>query len=78
MGLADSIQNRSTARKHGATCSMSKLLETLTSEDREALETVLQDDTWTGVEIAATLQENGHKVGYWVVNRHRQRLCQCR
>ena len=81
MGIADDLSEGGRVkrgRKHGATCTMSTLIDGLTPADREALEPVLKDDTWTGVEISQILRENGHSVGYWVVNRHRNGLCQCR
>jgi hypothetical protein len=78
MGLRDDLTNRVKRPKHGATCTMFTLMESLTSDDREALETALADPSYTGVEIAETLRISGYKVGYWIVNRHRSGMCQCR
>ena len=78
MGLRDDLTNRVKRPKHGATCTMWTLMESLSTDDREALETALADPSYTGVEIAETLRISGYKVGYWIVNRHRSSMCQCR
>lgn len=77
MKLGEAFANEEHNRKQGAYCTMGSLLESLNEEDRQTLNDVMGDYTWTGVRIANVLQQQGYKIGYWVVNRHRSGMCQC-
>ena len=77
MTLADAFDEDKSKRKHGAYCTMGILLKSLNDEDRDTLNAVMNDFTWSATRIANVLQSQGHQIGYWVVNRHRSQLCQC-
>lgn len=80
MALSDRINQRPRP-KHGRPCSVGKLLDELKGAERDALLEMLGDpvkrDGWSAADIFETLLDEGHRVGFQTINRHRGGTCRC-
>lgn len=75
MALADALVKQQTT-KRGPRCTVCSLLSTLPKSEREALQSALNDKSYTGTSIARALQSEGHNVRSHTLNRHRNKECQ--
>ena len=76
MSLADRAARGPDAPVHGAPCSVGELLDTLPSEEAEALQHML-DDGWPASHIYAAVLAEGHTCGRQTIGIHRRRQCRC-
>jgi hypothetical protein len=56
-------------------CKFGKWLDSLTDDDRKAVENALSDKSWSIDALTKVLIESGMPVGRNSVNHHRNRLC---
>ncbi len=65
------------ASRKGTTCTVTAFMD-LHPEERDALQSILGDPSWTGAEVARTLTSHfDFKVSSGAVLRHRRAECQC-
>lgn len=68
-------------RTTGFACTVSRFLDSLSQEEREALESLLDNTDISIRRIAELLLEHGHSIGVDVLRRHRNRQrpggCKC-
>lgn len=79
MALADRLDNKPDS-KHGLPCSVGVLLDTLPTNEADALRTMLGTSErrgWNAGDIYDALVAEGHKVGMQTINRHRGGKCRC-
>lgn len=62
---------------HGLPCSIGTVLEALDDTEKQALETMLADRSWSQDMIWQALKDEGYTVGRQSVNRHRADKCRC-
>ena len=59
-------------------CNLSKTLPKLTDDERELLNTALDDrETYTAVYLADVLKAQGYEVSAFTIRRHRNGTCTC-
>lgn len=56
---------------------MGALLERLDPAERDALNAMLYELSWSGTQIHSALAAEGYEVGKQTVNRHRGKQCRC-
>lgn len=61
----------------GPRCGISRATETLSSEDRQALEAALGNHNLTHAQISRGLRANGYAVSAGTISRHRAGDCAC-
>jgi hypothetical protein len=77
MGLAEKL-SLTERPEPGLPCGMSKLLEAITGEDREALLAVLESrGRISNRQIHEILLSEGHDVAFSSVSLHRRKQCRC-
>lgn len=79
MALADRLASQPETR-NGLPCSVGVLLDTLPSDEADALRTMLgtpEKRGWNAGDIYDALVAEGHKVGLQTINRHRGGKCRC-
>lgn len=69
-----SIQN---AKKIGATCSVSKVMENMPEDEATALRTVFNDSSIDSMTIEVWLGRKGHTLRRHTISRHRRGECTC-
>ena len=69
-----SIQN---AKKIGATCSVSKVMENMPEDEAAALRIVLSDNSIDSMTIEVWLGRKGHTLRRHTISRHRRGECTC-
>lgn len=77
MALADKLANPPAGATTGLPCSIGALLDRLEDAERAALQTMLDDRSWSQTMIWETLKSEGYTVGRQSVNRHRGNKCRC-
>lgn len=75
MGLAERLSNIP-KRQPGKPCSVGLLLDTLSADDRDVLETALREGVSASLIYDALVAE-GKYVGNQTINRHRSKACRC-
>lgn len=63
--------------KKGPRCSVRIVLDSLSDEDRVALEAALEDRRFSSRFLRETLQEEGHMFARQTIDRHRNHDCAC-
>ena len=75
MTLKDKLANPAPIRM-GGWCKMCLILKDLSTDDREALEVVLNDrQKWTNVAILEVLRSESFDIGRSSIERHRKGQC---
>jgi len=69
-----SIQN---AKRIGATCSVSKVMENMPEDESAALRTVFSDNSIDSMTIEVWLGRKGHALRRHTISRHRRGECTC-
>ena len=69
-----SIQN---AKRIGATCSVSKVMENMPEDESAALRTVFSDSSIDSMTIEVWLGRKGHALRRHTISRHRRGECTC-
>lgn len=77
MALTDKLAAPPAAAVHGKPCSIGHLLRTLDGPERDALQAMLDDRTWSQQMIWEALRDEGYEAGRQSVNRHRGGRCRC-
>lgn len=75
MGLLDDIMSEKP--RLSLKCSVAILKDQLEKNDREDLETALDDVMIQSTIIARVLERKGHKISATAVARHRRGACSC-
>lgn len=73
MGLAEALSKTELKNK---VCSFQRMMDTLSKEDKEALQKALETNV-TGRQIVLALRMEGHKVSPETLSNHRKNRCQC-
>ena len=73
MGLAEELSTPPVAKQNR--CGTCKWIDTLSEEDRVAVEAVMDDPRWTQVALYRTLSKNGLPVKETQFRRHYRGLC---
>lgn len=76
MSLTERLAGGPQPSMHGAPCSVGELLDTLPSEEAEALQQML-DDGWPAPHIHDAVSAEGHYIGRQTINTHRRGQCRC-
>lgn len=76
MSLTDRLRAGPKPSMHGAPCSVGELLDTLPSEEAEALQHML-DDGWPATKIHDAVTAEGLTCGRQTINTHRRKQCRC-
>lgn len=75
--LLDEMRSIQTAKKIGATCSVSKVIEVMPPEEAEALRTAFGDATIDSMTIEVWIGRKGHTLRRHTISRHRRGECTC-
>lgn len=77
MSLADRAARGPDAPVHGAPCSVGELLDTLPSEEAEALSLMLGSPDWPASRVYDAVRAENHHIGRQTIGVHRRRQCRC-
>jgi hypothetical protein len=75
--LLQEMQQLQERKRRGAICSVSQVLLALSKQEQEAFNLACADQGIDGVTISTWLQQRGHLLRSWTINRHRRSLCSC-
>lgn len=75
MSFLAALEDAKAEAHKGPQCSMGTILKT--SDDADAIQAALNDDSLTGTLIAKALVKAGHTVRSEAVQRHRRHACDC-
>jgi hypothetical protein len=79
--LADRLLNEKRPQGPGLPCGVSKIMESVSEDDRKALEFVFEAPSSAGgitnVQIHKILMEEGHVIAFASIRMHRAKRCRC-
>jgi len=79
--LADRLLSEKRPQGPGLPCGVSKILESVSEDDRKALEFVFEAPSSAGgitnVQIHKILTEEGHIIAFASIRMHRAKRCRC-
>lgn len=76
MSLADAL-NTPSPRRRATRCVLGRIIDSLSTEDGNALVGALNDDRFTTSHIHRALLDEGHQLGRSAVEIHRKGGCAC-
>lgn len=77
MALAERLTTTPQRKPTGLPCSVGQLLDTLPTDEADALEQMMGPLGWSASRIYEALASEGHEVGRQTIGRHRSRACRC-
>lgn len=75
--LLDDLAAPAPTRK-GPTCTVGRLLTTLSPIERDRLQAALDDPDWTSAHLTRVLGKHGTRMAPQTIQRHRRGECLCR
>lgn len=79
--LADRLLNEKRPQGPGLPCGVKKIMESVSDDDRKALEFVFESPSSAGgitnVQIHKILMEEGHVIAFASIRMHRAKRCRC-